>query len=177
MKRQKKKYETPARPWDKERIEKERLVVSRFGLSRKKEIFKSQAIVRKFRRMAREIAATHDKEKESVLINKMVRLGLLAEGATLDDVLGLTFENILERRLQTIVKKRGLANTIRQARQIITHGHVMINDRKITHPSYIVPKNEEGIITTDISLGKKEPSLMMTTVKPEEAKKGDSTNG
>jgi small subunit ribosomal protein S4 len=99
--------------------------------------------------MAREIAATHDKEKERILINKVVRLGLLKEGATLDDVLGLTVENLLERRLQTILKNKGLANTIKHARQLITHGHVKINGRKVTYPSYIVPINEEDSIVVD----------------------------
>jgi small subunit ribosomal protein S4 len=149
MKRQKKKYETPLRPWDKQRLEEEKKLLKKFGLKNKKEIWRAEAIVRKFRRMAREIAATHDKEKERILINKVVRLGLLKEGATLDDVLGLTVENLLERRLQTILKNKGLANTIKHARQLITHGHVKINGRKVTYPSYIVPINEEDSIVVD----------------------------
>jgi small subunit ribosomal protein S4 len=149
MKRQKKKYETPLRPWDKQRLEEEKKLIRKFGLKNKKEIWRAEAIVRKFRRMAREIAATYDKEKERILINKVVRLGLLKEGATLDDVLGLTVENLLERRLQTILKNKGLANTIKHARQLITHGHVKINGRKVTYPSYIVPINEEDSIVVD----------------------------
>jgi small subunit ribosomal protein S4 len=149
MKRQKKKYETPLRPWDKQRLEEEKKLIRKFGLKNKKEIWRAEAIVRKFRRMAREIAATYDKEKERILINKVLRLGLLKEGATLDDVLGLTVENLLERRLQTILKNKGLANTIKHARQLITHGHVKINGRKVTYPSYIVPINEEDSIVVD----------------------------
>jgi small subunit ribosomal protein S4 len=149
MKRQKKKYETPLKPWDKQRLEEEKKLLKKFGLKNKKEIWRAEAIVRKFRRMAREIAAKYDKEKERILINKVVRLGLLKEGATLDDVLGLTVENLLERRLQTILKNKGLANTIKHARQLITHGHVKINGRKVTYPSYIVPINEEDSIVVD----------------------------
>jgi small subunit ribosomal protein S4 len=149
MKRQKKKYETPLRPWDKQRLEEEKKLIRKFGLKNKKEIWRAEAIVRKFRRMAREIAATYDKEKERILINKVLRLGLLKEGATLDDVLGLTVENLLERRLQTILKNKGLANTIKHARQLITHGHVKINGRKVTYPSYVVPINEEDSIVVD----------------------------
>jgi small subunit ribosomal protein S4 len=149
MKRQKKKYETPLRPWDKQRLEEEKKLLRKFGLKNKKEIWRAEAIVRKFRRMAREIAATYDKEKERILINKVVGLGLLKEGATLDDVLGLTVENLLERRLQTILKNKGLANTIKHARQLITHGHVKINGRKVTYPSYVVPINEEDSIVVD----------------------------
>ncbi len=176
MKRQRKKYETPAKPWDKNRIELERKIVTRFGLGSKKEIWRAEAIVRKFRRMARAISAAHDKENEKVLVEKMIRLGLLSEGAQLDDVLGLTLEKLLERRLQTLVKDRGLSHTIKQARQMITHGHVKINERRVTHPSYIVPRIEEGAITADTSAGKTAPAA---EPKPEtaEAKEGELTNG
>ena len=64
----------------------------------------------------------------------------------LDDVLDLTIESILERRLQTLVFRKGLAKTIHQSRQLITHGHIAINGKKFFSPSYIVPKNEEDKI-------------------------------
>ncbi len=167
MKRQKKKYETPSKPWDAGRISRENEITKRFGLKSKKEIWVAEGKVRKFRRMAREIAATHDKEKEVVLLEKMVKLGLLNEGVTLDDVLGLTAENILERRLQTIVKNKGMANTLNQARQMITHGHVKIGDRKTMYPSYIVPRSEEGMIVADIHI---ESNKQVAEEKPAEVK-------
>jgi small subunit ribosomal protein S4 len=146
MKRQRKKYEKPKKPWDKERIEKEKEILKKFGLRRKKEIWIAEALLRKYRRLARELAAKKDKEKEKVLIGKLVKMGLLQENASLDDVLSLTVENILERRLQTILFRKGLANTIKQARQFIVHGKVKIGERKISYPSYLVPKEEENKI-------------------------------
>jgi len=146
MKRERKAYKTPTKGWSKQRIEKEREIVKAFGLRKKREIWRFETLLRKFRRLARELAAKGDKEKEKVLLEKMIKLGFLDEGATLDDVLGLTLENILERRLQTVVFRKGFANTPRQARQFIVHGHVKIGDRKVTYPSYIVQKNEEGRI-------------------------------
>lgn len=146
MKRQRKKYERPRRPWDKERILKEKTLLKTFGLRRKKEIWITEALLRKYRRMARELAAKKDKEKERILIKKLIKLGLLEEGAGLDDVLSLTPENILERRLQTIVFRKGLANTPKQARQFIVHGKILLNNRKITYPSYLVTKEEEDKI-------------------------------
>mgnify|MGYP001773173473 CR=1 FL=1 len=86
--------------------------------------------------------------------NKLYKLGLLNEGATLDDVLGLTVKDILNRRLQTIVYKKGLANTPKQARQFIVHGHVKINGRKIIYPSYLVNRDEEDKIECDIKVNK-----------------------
>jgi small subunit ribosomal protein S4 len=46
--------------------------------------------------------------------------------------------SILERRLDRAVLRSGLAKTQRQARQMVSHGHVRVNDKKITVPSYEV---------------------------------------
>jgi len=155
MKRQKKSYKTPTKPWNKQRIEREREILKTYGLRKKREIWKFETILRKFRRLARELAAKTNKEKESVLVNKIIKLGLLDQGATLDDVLGMTLEKFLERRLQTIIFKKGLANSPKQARQFIVHGHVKIEDRKITYPSYIVQREEEDKIKVHIQPVKK----------------------
>ena len=49
-------------------------------------------------------------------------------------------------RLQTIVFEKGLANTIKQARQMINHGHVFLNGHRVTVPGYIVLRSEESTI-------------------------------
>lgn len=154
MKKQRKKYERPLRLWDKDRIEKENILLKTFGLRKKVEIWKAEAFLRKYRRMARELAAKKDKEMERMLVNKLVKIGLLQEGAGLDDVLGLGLENLLERRLQTIIHKKGFANSAKQARQFITHGHVRIGDRKIVYPSYLVSREEEEKIRVDTTASK-----------------------
>lgn len=146
MKRQRKKYERPRRPWDKDRILREKELLKTFGLRRKREIWTAEALLRKYRRMARELAAKKNKEREKVLINKLVKMGLLEKGADLDDVLSLTVENVLERRLQTIIFRKGLTTTPKQARQFIVHGKVVLDERKISYPSYLVVKEEEGKI-------------------------------
>jgi small subunit ribosomal protein S4 len=80
---------------------------------------------------------------EDELLVRLKKTGILNETAALDDVLDLTQENILERRLQTIVFRKGLSKTIHQARQLITHGHIAVGDRRVTVPSYIVTTQEE----------------------------------
>ena len=52
----------------------------------------------------------------------------------------------MSRRLQTIVQKKLYFKTPYQARQAIVHGHVMIGDRVITIPSYVVKTEEEANI-------------------------------
>ncbi len=81
------------------------------------------------------------------MLDRLVRLGLLKTGASLDDVLALTVKNLLERRLQTLVLRKGLARTTTQARQFIVHGHVLIKNKKVSTPSYLVPISEETQIS------------------------------
>jgi small subunit ribosomal protein S4 len=146
VKKARKKYETPTRRWDKQRIDTEKVLIKTFGLKKKQEIYRAQSILRKYRRLARELTAKNDKDKERVIIGKLIKLGLLNDGATLDDILGLTVENILERRLQTMILRKGIANTPKHARQLITHGHILINEKKVGYPSYLVPRIEEDKI-------------------------------
>lgn len=145
--RLKKKWKSPRKRWDAERIAFERELMKKYGLRRKKEIRRAEEIIRKFRRRARELIARPNKEEEEMLINKVKRLGLLkVENPTIDDILGIKVQDLLERRLQTLVYKKGLANTIKQARQFIAHGHIAINGRKVVSPGYLVKIDEEDAI-------------------------------
>ncbi|AHF79621.1 30S ribosomal protein S4 [Thermococcus paralvinellae] len=149
-KRQRKKYETPSHPWIKERLDRERVLVKKYALKNKKELWKHETQLKEFRRRARRLLAARGKQAEierQQLLQRLARLGILPENAVLDDVLSLTIEDILERRLQTLVYRKGLARTIKQARQLIVHGHIEVNGQIIRSPSYLVLKEEEDGIT------------------------------
>jgi len=154
MRRIKRKYKSPRTSWDSDEIKSRKGLASEYGLRRRKEILIAQEKLRKFRRMARELIAKRNEEKTKELLEKLAKLGLLETGKTLDDVLALTVKNILERRLQTIVWKKGIASTPRQSRQFIVHGKVSVAGRRVKSPSYIVPVIEEGSLTA--SMPKKE---------------------
>lgn len=147
MRRIRKKFKRPRVPWDSATIEEQKGVLREYGLRRKKEIWIAQEMLRNFRRRARELIAERDEEKTEALLDKLVKLGLLKKGQGLDDVLALTVNNILDRRLQTVVFRKGTAGTVKQARQHITHGHVAIGGRRTAFPSYIVQADEESKIT------------------------------
>ncbi|MFH1473903.1 MAG: 30S ribosomal protein S4 [Candidatus Aenigmatarchaeota archaeon] len=147
MKKSRKKFENPLKPWDKTRLEEERKISQDYGLRRKKEIWKMESILRNYRRIARNLAATANKENEKILLDKLFKMGLVNNGDDLDDVLALTTEKLLERRLQTLVLRKGLATTPKQARQFIVHGHISVDGRKIRWPSMIVPLAEENTIS------------------------------
>ena len=143
--RLRKKYSTPGHPYRKERIEEESKLKHEYGLKNTREIWKAKSGIRKFRTQARKIQADKSPkraEREKELMNKVKKMGLVTEGG-LDEVLALTVNNWLDRRMQTLVYKKGLAKSLKQARQLITHGHVSIKGRKVNVPSYVVRVNEE----------------------------------
>ena len=90
---------------------------------------------------------------ERQLITKLYNMGLLHENATIDDVLGIKVEDVLERRLQTIIYRKGFAKTPYQARQFVVHGHVLIGGRRVTSPGYLVGRDEEEQIEVTIAAG------------------------
>ncbi|MBW9221650.1 30S ribosomal protein S4 [Methanothermococcus sp. SCGC AD-155-C09] len=145
-----KKYDTPNHPWIGERIKKERELIIKYGLANKRELWKMETKLRTFRRQARKLISdtTEQGAKEATqLFNILKRYGILIkEDVTLDDVLLLDVEDILERRLQTLVFKKGLAKTPKQARQFIVHGHIGINGRKVTAPNSLVTVSDEEAI-------------------------------
>ncbi len=167
-KKQRKKLETPKKPWDKARLERESKVRKDFGLRRKREIWRAESILRDLRRRARELQARPDEAMQKSLFMAVENFGMHAE--KLDDVLSINLEDILSRRLQTIIYKKGLANSIKQARQIIVHGHVYIKDRKIPYPAYIVPKGDEEELRVDdrVVIAKPAPSGAAEEVKENE---------
>ena len=147
MKYQSKKYQRPLKPWSKERIDSEKKLKQDYGLRRKHEIQRAESILRNLRSQARELQSKHNKERERMLLDKLGKLGVIGENSTLDDVLALTVTDILNRRLQTVVWKRGFASTPFQARQYITHGHIAIDKRKVRWPSTLVNTSAESRIS------------------------------
>lgn len=144
MLRQKRSHQLPLKPWSKERLESEKKLKQDFGLNRKREIWRAEAILRSWQVRARDLRALKNQEKEKILLDKLVKLGLLRQGAGLEDVLQLKVENLLERRLQTIAVRKGFARTLKQSRQFIVHGHLTVDGRKAKWPSTILASSDEA---------------------------------
>ena len=150
------KYDTPTHPWKKARIEEEHALKEQFGLKKiggMKEIWKGKSKLRRWRQNAMKLIGRVDtseghfsREKDD-LVESLYRRGLLGDGATLDDILLLTVEHVLSRRLQSQVYYCGLATSMRQARQLVIHGHIGIGDQKMTVPSYIITRDDENLLT------------------------------
>lgn len=56
---------------------------------------------------------------------------------------GIVLIQMLECRLDNVVYRLGFANSIRQARQMVVHGHILVNGKKVDIPSYSVKVGEE----------------------------------
>lgn len=143
MKRKHKIYSRPKRPFDKARIDEEVVIKKEFGLKNKREIWKAEAKIRTIRRSAKRLI-TSTKEEQEALFDRLKRIGLKVN--SIADVLGLDKTDYLNRRLQTIVSVKGVAPTVKSARQLITHKRILVNGKVVDTPSYIVPVELEDKI-------------------------------
>lgn len=145
-KKPRKKFSRPKSPWRSDQLAQELYLLGTYGLRNKRELWKAQTILSSARKQARTLLAATQEVKargESTLLGSLLRLGLIGDGAALDDVLSLTVEDMLGRRLQTVVFKRGMAVSPLHARQLITHRHVMVGARFVKVPGYLVRRAEE----------------------------------
>ena len=148
VKNLKKQYETPNRAWNEERIEREDQLREDYGLKNKEEIYKAYSQLRNFRREARKLVGAESRETEDIL-NKAHRLGLVKSDAEITDLLTLNVEDILNRRLQTAVDRRGHADSPKHARQLVTHGRVKVDGKKVNIPGYMLTTEEEKTIEVE----------------------------
>ncbi len=161
--RQQKKWRAPRHPWRGDVLSQEIRLIGLYGLRNKRELWRTRGVIREIRHRAREVLSLPPElrsMKEKELLNKLQRMGLLQEGAALDDVLGLKVEDILERRVQTVILRKGLAQTPQHARQLISHGHISVGEHRITSPGFLVPRADEEKITLTLA---SEPSAQITS--------------
>ncbi|MBU2589972.1 MAG: 30S ribosomal protein S4 [Nanoarchaeota archaeon] len=175
--KQRKKYNTPGHPWQAERINREAPLLIEYGLKNKKELWKMGSILQRFKSQTKDLikqTGSQTEKEQKQLLDKLIKMGLIEAGTKLENILDLNVEDLMARRLQTLVLKKGLAKTIKQARQFIVHGHILIGDKKITVPSYIVLNSEEHNLNfrANSSLSDEEhPERKQKEAKPVEVKK------
>eukprot|EP00887_Chlorella_sp_A99_P000892 scaffold5.g892.t1 len=139
-----KTFKKPRRPFEKERLDAELKVVGEFGLRNKRELWRVQLVLSKLRARARDLLTLDEKDPKRLfegeaLLRKMYRYGFLDESQNkLDYVLALTPQDVLERRLQTLVFKLGLAKSIHHARVLIRQRHIRVGKQIVNIPSFTV---------------------------------------
>lgn len=154
IKKKRKTYTTPMQLYDKERIDEENKVVEKYGLKNKKEIWKIESRLAQFRRRAKDLIPKEEELKKE-FFEKLNKLGLKVNSTA--DVLGLTKEDLLDRRLQTLVLKKGFSTTAKQARQLIVHKHIKVDGVIVNSPSFWITTNLEGKIELIVPEKKEKP--------------------
>src|SRR5438874_11502528 len=147
-----KAYQTPRHPWRKDQLEEELHLVGEYGLRNKRELRGHETELSQIRGIARTLLGAEEEERgplERQYLKRLFRLGILPESAGVDNILDLNVKDLMERRLQTIVYRSGLAKSIHQARQFVSHGHISVANEIVSVPSYIVKRDEESRIAFD----------------------------
>lgn len=155
MIRKHKLFVRPKRAYEKARIKEENNLMGKYGLKNKREIWKTIAKINYFRRRAKALAQAPTEEQE-VFFGKLRTIGLNTN--TIADVLDLKVENLLERRLPTILVRRNMAKTAYGARQLVSHKKILIEGKVVSIPSYIVSVSEENKILIKSSKSKAQPA-------------------
>lgn len=168
------RYERPKKLWERERLKEEGGLKRAYGLKTMRELWMMGQELKKARRDARKLLSLTEEERRhdmGKLMGKLQRLGILPRESKLEDVLSLSVKDILERRLQTRVVRKGLAKTMAQSRQLITHGFIAVGGKKVSAPSYLVSKDEEEHISyfKPIDLEASEPAAPAESEAPKEA--------
>ena len=145
----KKTSKNPKKPFDRDRLINELKIVGVYGLKNKREVWRVQLTLAKLRKAARELLTLDESDPRRIfegdaLIRRIVRLGLLKESERkLDYVLGLTVNQFLERRLQTLVAQRKIANSVHHARVMIRQRHIAVGKQLVNIPSFMVRVSSE----------------------------------
>lgn len=144
-KRNRKKFDKPKDIWNLARINADNALIKEYGLKNMSELWKVQSELSRIRGNVRLLlsGATGMSNVEEALKTRLIKLGIIDKETPLEKLLELNEKTILDRRLESIVYKRGMARSMKQARQLITHGFISINGRKFTIPGYLVKAEEE----------------------------------
>jgi small subunit ribosomal protein S4 len=144
-----KAFETPRHPWRKDQLEEELHLVGDYGLRNKRELRRHETDLSQIRGIARTLLGEEEEARahlERQYLTSLARRGILPESATVDNILDLNVKDLMERRLQTIVYRSGLAKSVYQARQFVIHGHISVAEDIVTVPSYVVHRDQESRI-------------------------------
>ncbi len=147
--RNRSKFEKPKERWNLERIKNDTELIEQYGLKNMKELWKAQSELSRIRGNARELLSGSSSQFEGAkgqIVGRLSRLGIISSNSAIDSLLDLKPSALLERRLQTVVFRKGLARSIKQARQLTVHGFISINGKRVNKPGFIVDSQLEKFV-------------------------------
>ncbi len=141
----------PKKVWNKQLLQEELQLMGEYGLRNKKELWLARSRLLLITRRARSLLSMTAEERaplESSFRERLYKLGFIEDpNVPLDKILSLDVRVVLERRLQTLVYRMGLAKSIHHARQLITHRRVTVAGRRVTSPGFLIPRDLEDKIS------------------------------
>ena len=141
---------TPKVMFERERFDRELRLAGVYGLKCKTEIYRVHTMLGKLRSSARMLLMREESDVKrqlqgASLLRKLHRLGILpSDQDKLEFVLALKEENILDRRLQTIVHKKNLARSVHHARILILQKMIRVGKQVVNSPSFLVRVDSEN---------------------------------
>eukprot|EP00827_Trimyema_finlayi_P004802 TRINITY_DN48_c0_g1_i2.p1 TRINITY_DN48_c0_g1~~TRINITY_DN48_c0_g1_i2.p1 ORF type:complete len:173 (+),score=75.08 TRINITY_DN48_c0_g1_i2:48-521(+) len=117
--------------------------------SNKAEVWRVQLTLAKLRKAARELLTLPENDPRRIfqghaLMRRMFRFGLLEENENkLDFILGLTIHKFMDKRLQTVVYKKGLASSVHHSRIRIRQRHIKVGKNLVNSPQFMVRQDQE----------------------------------
>jgi len=157
--RKKKKYSKPKKLHDSVRREEENITQKKYGLKNKREIWKIDSKLKKIKNRAKELI-TRVEEQEK-FFEKLKKIGLKVD--SIEEVLALTKDDLLNRRLQSLVYKKGIAKSAKGARQMIVHKKILVDGKVVNIPSYTVPSELENSLEIRIKQKKENKEKIIET--------------
>jgi len=76
-------------------------------------------------------------------LNERQFANLFQKASKMEGMAGVNFLVLLESRLDNLVYRMGFARTRKAARQLVNHGHILVNGKKVDIPSYLVNAGDE----------------------------------
>ncbi len=147
--RKHKRYNRPRKLFDIALIKSENALIKKYGLKNRREVWKADFAIGKIRNIAKTLITAGDKEKQE-FINRQAAKGFNV--STIADVLALSKEDYLKRRLESVVVAKKITTTHKHARQLITHRHIKILGSKIDSPAHLTTLEEENSLEADITV-------------------------
>ena len=148
-KRQTKKYSRPRKIFDIALMKEENDLIKKYGLKNRREVWRADFAIGTIRNIAKRLITAPENEKETFLEKQRAK-GF--DVKNIAEVLSLNKEDLLKRRLQSIVVSKKLAATHKQSRQLITHKHVTLEGHKINSPSHLTTVDEENSLELTLAL-------------------------
>jgi len=167
IKRKRKLFSRPKKLFDRTRMDEENVLIKRYGLKNKREIWKAKTAVSKLRRRAKGLIGK-DMEEQQKFFDKLNKVGMKITDVS--DVLALTEESVFERRLQTMLVRKKLATTPKGARQLIVHKNVLVDGKVVNIPSFVVTKEMED----KLSLKERKVKIKKVEAPVEEAESAEA---